>query len=321
MNQYDFLYAIGRLRALEGELTSTAAMEQLLAADFESAIKMLCEKGWGSEDTPYEQMLEHWLVQAWDLLHSINPYPGCLDLLVVKNDFHNLKASIKAYVAGKGDAGDSLLRPSVYPPEQVRDRVFAREFDALPLVLQAAASRCYQELAGGGDAQMADVIADSAALRCMQDMARKTGDTFLTDLAERLVAAANIKTAARAALTRRTAAFLEEAIVPCATLDKEALAAAALEGFESVREYLAGTGYREAGERLGVSLSAYEKWSDDALMAFVLPAKYVAFGVAPLAAYYVAVETEVKALRIVLSCKRNRVDEDMIRERMRLLYV
>jgi len=53
----------------------------------------------------------------------------------------------------------------------------------------------------------------------------------------------------------------------------------------------------------------------------VLPAKHITFGVAPLAAYYVAVEAEVKALRIALSCKRNRVAEEMIRERMRLLYV
>ena len=44
-------------------------------------------------------------------------------------------------------------------------------------------------------------------------------------------------------------------------------------------------------------------------------------GIGPLAAYYVAKETEIKALRIILSAKISGASNDTVRERMRELYV
>ena len=56
-------------------------------------------------------------------------------------------------------------------------------------------------------------------------------------------------------------------------------------------------------------------------MAQVEGAKYKSFGVEPLIAYYIAVETQVKAVRIILSCKYNGLKAETIRERVRKLYV
>lgn len=320
MNQYDFLYAIGRLRVIEKNLFNAASMEQVLASDFRGALKLLYEKGFGSEGTPYERLLQNRLDQAWELLCRINPYQGCLDMLIIKNDFHNLKAAIKAFLS-KNDGGDIFLTPCVYDPEEVKSRVFSKRFDQLPEPLRGAAERCYAELVANMDPQMADVIADGAALSFMQRLAEQTGETFLQDLGEWMAAMANIKTAARGARTKRSPAFFQEAIVPCATLHKEKLAKAAQGGFDAVLSYLGGTKeYRQAAHELSKSMSAFEKWSDDALMKLLMPAKHASFGIAPLAAYYLAVEAEVKNLRIVLSCKHHHVEDGMIRERMRLLY-
>ena len=46
-----------------------------------------------------------------------------------------------------------------------------------------------------------------------------------------------------------------------------------------------------------------------------------AFGVEPLAAYFIAKETEIKNLRILVTCKEFGADNDIITERMRKLYV
>ena len=50
-------------------------------------------------------------------------------------------------------------------------------------------------------------------------------------------------------------------------------------------------------------------------------AKYEFFGFAPIAAYYFAKTTEIKTVRIVLSAKLAGVPNDIIRERVRDLYV
>lgn len=50
-------------------------------------------------------------------------------------------------------------------------------------------------------------------------------------------------------------------------------------------------------------------------------ARRVSFGLAPLIAYYVARDAEIKNIRILLSCKRLGLPADQIRERMREAYV
>ena len=46
-----------------------------------------------------------------------------------------------------------------------------------------------------------------------------------------------------------------------------------------------------------------------------------AFGIEPLAAYYIAKEAEIKDIRILTVCKESGTDNTAITERMRKLYV
>ena len=45
------------------------------------------------------------------------------------------------------------------------------------------------------------------------------------------------------------------------------------------------------------------------------------FTIGPLVAYLLARETEIKAVRLILSGKRNRLDDRIVKERLRDLYV
>ena len=49
--------------------------------------------------------------------------------------------------------------------------------------------------------------------------------------------------------------------------------------------------------------------------------KYDSFSVAPLIAYAYAKRTEHQIVTLILSAKRNGLEEDVIRERVRKLYV
>ena len=66
---------------------------------------------------------------------------------------------------------------------------------------------------------------------------------------------------------------------------------------------------------------AFEKWCDDSVIELCKGAKYEFFGFAPIAAYYFAKTTEIKTVRIVLSAKLAGVPNEIIRERVRDLYV
>ncbi len=70
-----------------------------------------------------------------------------------------------------------------------------------------------------------------------------------------------------------------------------------------------------------VPLPAFERWCDDQVMEQIRPAKTKPFGPEPLAGYLLARETEIQAVRILLSVKHNRLPADILRERLREMYV
>ena len=45
------------------------------------------------------------------------------------------------------------------------------------------------------------------------------------------------------------------------------------------------------------------------------------FGIGPIAAYILARDNEIKTVRIILAAKRNDLPEEMLRERVREMYV
>ena len=98
------------------------------------------------------------------------------------------------------------------------------------------------------------------------------------------------------------------------------LAVAATKDLSAVFEYLVYTPYAGTIETLKKSLSDFEKWCDDAMMERLRAEKTKNFGLEPIIAYMLAVESEMKQVRLILTGKRNLLDENLIRERMRELY-
>ena len=132
---------------------------------------------------------------------------------------------------------------------------------------------------------------------------------------------ANIKTAFRAIKTGKSSVFLNTAIAQNDIIDKKDFIDAALSGMEGFFEYLSSNDLNDYKEALEKSASSFEKYCDDKMLGIIRKAKMTIFGLSPLAAYFIAKETEIKDLRIILSAKQSFVSSDNIRERMREMYV
>jgi V/A-type H+-transporting ATPase subunit C len=90
---------------------------------------------------------------------------------------------------------------------------------------------------------------------------------------------------------------------------------------EAIYEYLLTTDYSDALPALKESSQAFERWCDNRIVEYIRPQKYNPFTLSPLAAYLLARENEIKTVRILLSGKRNDISDDIIRERLREMYV
>ncbi|MCL2299937.1 MAG: V-type ATPase subunit [Firmicutes bacterium] len=300
-NEMDYTYAVARIRANELSLLGAADVEQLLSApDSAAAESLLAAKGYamglGLHAALNEKAAETWRLIAEILPRREGARPGTgeLDFLLVKNDFHNLKARLKAMFTG-GAPEAYLMFPTVFGDGELGEALLSKRFVELPECMAGCAREAYELLAKTMDGQLADALIDRQCLETILSMARAARSEFLLGLAEKMCAFANAKIALRAERTGKGQAFLDRALCNCPPVDLP-----------------------EEARRSGAAL---EKYCDDALIGYVSPAKGAYFGIAPLVAYVLAKEAELQTVRIVMTCRKNAVPAETIRRRVRLLYV
>lgn len=322
MNNDNYAYAVASVRVKEISLLSPSQLEQIAAAkNYSDAVRLLFDFGYiTSSLTDISKELNQKLAKTWSFLQEVAPNPELFECLILKNDYHNLKASLKAVFEGVSP-DKYFIEPSVLPFDIIKKAAAEKMFDSLPHNMQLAAERAYDILVRTSDGQLCDIVLDAAALSAMQESAKKSGIPLLVDICEIITATSNLRIAVRSVYAGKDENFLDTALVSCATLDKESLISAALNGEKSLNEYIGSTVYAPALEALAKSFSAFEKWCDDLIIEEVYPTRYIFLGPEPLAVYYLAREAEVKSVRIALSGKHAQAPVRVIEERMRMLYV
>lgn len=321
MAEQNYTYAVARIRSRELSLLNASFMEQLLgASDEETAVRMLQERGWGSQSMSVEEMLEQEHDRTWDLISELVKDVSVFHVFLYENDYHNLKAAIKeSCTAGK--------HPGIYkdqgtfPAELMEKAVTDREFSLLPEKMQDVAKEATDILLKTRDGQLCDCIVDRAALQAIYQAGKDSGDSLLALYGELTVVAADIKSTIRAVMTGKGRSFLEYSLAPCDTLDISRLMDAAQEGMEAIYSYLETTRYADAVESMKKSLAVFECWCDNLMIRNIRSQLSNPFGLGPLAAYILARENEIKTVRIILSGKHNDFSEEYIRGRVRETYV
>ncbi len=319
-----YIYAVARIRALEMSLMSQAAMEQLIATDsYKKAVQFITEKGWGDRDRTgmnADDILKTETEKTWSAVAEMVDDMSVFDVIRIPDLYHNLKAAIKTVVAGETPAHVFFDNAEI-DGQRMLDIVRDKAWDRLPEHMRGCAREAWDCMAQAGDGQMCDAVIDRGTLMAIMQAAKKADDSLLKDYAETSVAVADIKIAVRSMKTGKNRDFMKRAMAPCDTLDVDRLITAAVAGMEEIERYLVDTAYAGGAEALSKSASAFERWCDNHIIETIKPQKYNPFTVGPIVAYILARLNEIKTVRIILTCKLNRLPEEAIRERVREMYV
>lgn len=319
MKGTDYVYAVGRIRAKELSLLSSSDMRRLISSKtYGEAVTLLSSKGYVIGGENYTAAISKQHADLWQLMKEVLRDITQMNPLIIKNDYQNLKAAVKAAVTGN-DASSLLVSPSVYEPEKIYNAVVNRKFNELPSEMISIAEKAYDILVRTHSAQLADAVCDKAAMLSMLEYSKNKDSKIFSEISECIVACTDIKIVYRSILAGKTADFMCEAVCPCRAFSPDTL----VKNADSVDDFLAfleKTPYSGAAEALKTSVSAYEKYCDDMLMSIVQKGKMTAFGIDPIVAYYMAKEAELLSVRIVLSGKLNGADESIISGRVRELY-
>lgn len=317
----DYAYAVARIRCNELKLLTKSDLELLLSSvSVEECIKRLTDKGYGGKGASYaseRELLKAESENAWELINEIAPDIAVFDSLKTANDYHNLKAITESYILGS-DYTNMVVYPVTVEPETILEAIKTKNYGLLPSHMRECAEKAYTVFVEARDSQLGEAIIDRACLMASAETAKGCGE-LLESLAQHKIFVTDIKVAMRCAITKKPLSFIDASLAPCEKLDLKELRTAAVEGVEEVLSYIERVS-DEAADKLREGMSAFEKWSDEKLRDIIAPAKYKSLGPDALAAYLCAKELEIRSVRIILSAKRNGIDNDKVRARLRELY-
>ena len=321
MIQSDYAYGVAYIRAIENKLLTKTDIENLIASKSpKEAVQILRDKGYSGEiDNPkdFEVMLSAELKKAWEEVTYAAPEGASMDILLYKNDFHNLKAMLKAVHLGIKNYEDYILEPNTVDYNLIVSALTEQEFSNLPDMLKGIAGEAYEILSTTLDSQLSDILVDKACMDFMMDEALKSGNEFLTDYVRLLNRISDIKIAIRCAKTEKNADFTSRSLSEKSVFDRDVLAKAALTGENAVIEELINSGYQDEADALKISMAEFEKYSDNLITDYMKKSKYITLGIEPLVSYINTKQFEIQTVRIILSGKLNGFDEDSIRQRIR----
>lgn len=322
MKETEYTYAVAYIKTLENRMLTTHEIQALLLADgFESSLKLLTDKGFGKDlsgNETVDEILKSELEGAWTEAKNVCPEEAPLEILMYKNDFHNLKTILKAIVSG-AQWENLILKPCITEPKKILEAVKSVNFADLPEFLSEAAKNAYKLITETNDGQLTEVYLDKECLIEMKKRADKEKSEFLSGWIDLNILIANLKTAVRAVGKNKD--FISDAIINSEIINAQRLIDAALVSRDAVIDEISSLGYPDASEKIKESMSSFEKWCDNKKVEYIKKAKLKSFGFEPILAFLVGKEFELQAVRIILSGKQNKIPTEIINERLRDLYV
>lgn len=317
LKDIDYATAVARVKVHETQLLTDSDIDRLIAAkSIDEAAALLNEKGYSSQGAPTERLFDNQLENMWAFIREIAPDFSEFHFLLVKNDFHNLKAVLKGAVTGKSYE-DICLYPTITPIETLKTAIDEQRWSILPEYMQKTAKQAYDDFVSTLDGQLSDICIDKGSINATVQLSKDNKDGFIRELGELIAAAYSLRIAVRCSKLQMSREFILNALPDCSSIDKSALCSAAAAGQDELCEYIAKTKYSKAASELKISIADFEKWCDNALVSYVSRAKYLSFTAAPLAAYIIKKEAELKTVRIIISGKRTELTDSQIKARIR----
>ena len=357
MRHYDWCYVSGRVNVLECSLLSSNFFERLLFTDdFKDVLANLNNTPLKAYFThakhlyEFEKLLDDYYYNRLDEIRSLSQDNAICDFFLIRNDLINLKRFIKSKAIGA--SVDKFFRGIMSRDEW--DDVWQDKATSLPeifkesvlfvkkVVLQHSHNQITPHISpssqGGGEVMVKnellpfviDFIFDGAYLRYIEGYYKKTDVEIVKRYLKLYQLMKGLEVIRRAISLK---------------LDMQLLDQYFLEGFDkghvfhklakntvwaseqTVRDVLIETHCKATLQGLLLSnLSRnisfqYEVATDNYLLDMLRPVKYIPFGPERVFGYLCGLTTEVFNLKLLLGGKVHRVENDLLRERLRKTYV
>jgi len=328
MPQPSYAYACARISALEKSLFGRDAVRRMAEGTLEDALRQLSDAKYGNlpdatgEDT--ERMIESVRKQTAQTIRELSPDSELTDLFLLQTDAQNLKVLIKARLLGQTDF--AWLEGGLFTREQLGAVVAESKYDLLPEEMRDAMVRLEAKLKISREPQLVSVYADYGYHAHCLNAATSMKEPFIRQYFAALCDFNNVITFLRMRAMGAQKEDLKEVLLPNAGVQSEALIAAYELSAETLTKAISSSVAKSALQDglnqmlVTGNIAMLEKKRDDYLLSLVNEHRHDSMTIFPVVGYFLARDREAKAVRLILTVKRNGLDDAVIAERLRELY-
>jgi len=328
----DYLYSTARVKSIEKNMLTRERAEKMIdAKTTEDALRVLddCNYGNGNEmvePDDYEKLLTEEHKKTYDFIMSVAPELKYFNMFLYPYDYHNLKVIMKAEYLGI-DASDILVDTGSIDLKVLKYSVKERDFSGLTENMGNALKEIIETFPKTNDPQLIDVILDKYCYNEMLKSAENTNNNFIIEYVKMQIDAINLKTYVRLKKMNKSWDFFTKVFIRGGKIYEQVFIKNYDEPYEKFAEQLSAYNFKEiffdGTEALKATglFTTLEKLLDNKLIEHVKNAKYVPYGIEPLAGYLIAKDNEIKIARIILAGKLAGISPELIRERLRETYV
>ena len=322
----DFIYPNARAKALENTLLGKDRLFRMAeSVTVDEALKILSEVNFGegtAAEGPldFEHLINAEQVKFFSFIREVCPSDKFKKFFLIKNDYHNAEAAIKAKHL-KIDVFRMLLPDGIYKAEDLVKKIDADDYRDFPETLSAALSDADSEfVAGKATGQSISALFTKALYKELAKCVKN--NNVLKDIFEMRADCANIGTALR----DRDYMSAKNIFVTGGILSENVLKSLCEENFDVLKEKsrffprsdLIVSAISDAEKNL--PLSFFEKYADSYALKRLEQEKYSSEGMIPFMHYCFYKSAEIENVRIILVGILNGCSAEDIKGRLRKTY-
>jgi V/A-type H+-transporting ATPase subunit C len=324
VEDWRYTFATAQVRSLETSMLSRGTfLDMANAEDLAGALELLGGSDYAilsgaSGAGEIERMLLEKRAEIRNLFIELMIDEDLVELLRARHDFANMRLAIRRVVTERPIGDDYSDFGSVGADEF--EEIFEQEdYGRFPYYLQEAVEAAVLGYYAKKDIRQIDYAIDRYESQYRIRKAVELKSEFLLSLFRTKVDLTNIRTMLRLKLADRDE---REFFLPGGFVENDRLIHGLDIGYEALAPLFFATPYHDVVEG-GVSyLTAeqsflrLERVCEEHLTGFLRSTQVLAAGPQPVIAYFLMRETEVRSLRMVLTCKGNGLDTKMILDRL-----
>ncbi len=305
----EYTYAAAYVKSLEANMLTNSDFTLSLEFSEEELADFLRSHGYVG-DSLWEMLIKE-RERIWELCRDLCRGDEMLDVLMMDNDFHNIKAVIKS-VLSKNDWKELIYEPSGIDCTQLEVAVKNNDFQYIDDFYGDICRKAFEIYKTDGGQAM-EIFLDKKHYSTVLSRSRR--DSFVYGWAERKALILNLKIFLRTEGASRE--FLEKALVENNLIDVFSL----VNGSKSKEEILLEQGYQKEYDIWKNSPAKLEKYLDDMLTGYLKNAQTEFFSFAPVLGYFEGKKTEIINIRLIAYGRRSGMQKEKIAERLREAYV